>query len=261
MAFSGQGPTLEDFLGYFTQVLQDYMQKTGLVKKWFCLQLLIDQSRYVFDDSAMQVQQVLGDNEYLSPTTTENLDLGQRFWRGARGFPIEWHEDRLPLKTIEVVPIPNLSGFTVGVELGQPLLGTLAGYTNSGDFDLVTEFGQAMYGTIADIGGSLSVDVTKPLFGTISGFTASDQNLALLATARPAKKTYALDDPIDLLPLSLQVYLKYGVLAKIFSVDGETKDELRAKYCQLRYDEGIRLGKVIMEEGLVVEWDADPASF
>ena len=34
-------------------------------------------------------------------------------------------------------------------------------------------------------------------------------------------------------------FIKYGVLARIFSKDGEQRDDMRAKYCQKRFDLGV----------------------
>lgn len=36
-------------------------------------------------------------------------------------------------------------------------------------------------------------------------------------------------------------YMKYGVLARAFSKDGEQRDDFRAKYCQARFDLGVHL--------------------
>lgn len=42
-------------------------------------------------------------------------------------------------------------------------------------------------------------------------------------------------------------YLKYGVLADMFSKEGRGRDLLRARYCEQRYQEGIVLAQVLLE--------------
>lgn len=49
-------------------------------------------------------------------------------------------------------------------------------------------------------------------------------------------------------PDSFICYLKYGILALIFSQDGECKDNAKAQYCQARYAEGIGIAAGIMGE-------------
>lgn len=42
-------------------------------------------------------------------------------------------------------------------------------------------------------------------------------------------------------------YIKYGVLALAFKKDGENRDEFRAKYCQARFDLGVKLTSHFMK--------------
>ena len=42
-------------------------------------------------------------------------------------------------------------------------------------------------------------------------------------------------------------YLKYGVLADMFSKDGRGQDLLRARYCEQRFAEGIALASVLVD--------------
>lgn len=42
-------------------------------------------------------------------------------------------------------------------------------------------------------------------------------------------------------------YIDWGVLAKMFSKEGEAQDPDRAEYCSSRYEEGIALGRLLVE--------------
>jgi hypothetical protein len=45
-----------------------------------------------------------------------------------------------------------------------------------------------------------------------------------------------------LLPDPLLHYVKYGAMATMFNKDGEQRDPARAKYCQQRFDMGVKIG-------------------
>lgn len=63
-----------------------------------------------------------------------------------------------------------------------------------------------------------------------------------------------------LIPDVMAHYIKYGVLAKCWSKDGETRNPLRAEYCQKRYDMGIVLVQRFME-GIGMESKAPAQKF
>ena len=50
-----------------------------------------------------------------------------------------------------------------------------------------------------------------------------------------------------LVPDAWAPYLKYGVLADMFSKDGRGQDLLRARYCEQRFAEGIALASVLVD--------------
>jgi hypothetical protein len=61
------------------------------------------------------------------------------------------------------------------------------------------------------------------------------------------------------LPDIFTMYLKYGVLARAFSKDGEQRDDLRAKFCQKRVDFGVMLARMFLfaSETLATEMESD----
>jgi hypothetical protein len=72
-------------------------------------------------------------------------------------------------------------------------------------------------------------------------------------TVQPATSGLLAGDTIPLVPDSMAAYLKYFVLRKIFSSDGEAKDRSRAEYCRARIDEIVNLGQAIMSEDVLDE--------
>jgi hypothetical protein len=62
-----------------------------------------------------------------------------------------------------------------------------------------------------------------------------------------------------LLPDIFTMYLKYAVLARAFSKDGEQRDDLRAKFCQKRLDFGVMLSRMFLfaSETLATELELD----
>ena len=73
-------------------------------------------------------------------------------------------------------------------------------------------------------------------------------NLQLVATAQPSSYPATGSDNFNFIPDSFTPYLKYGVLEKIFSEDGEYKDTDRANYCRQIYLMGVKMVASIMTE-------------
>ena len=86
---------------------------------------------------------------------------------------------------------------------------------------------------------------TEPIY-KYGQFYPADRNLALVGTFGTLKTSFALGDTIPNVADSFTFYLGYGVLAKIFSTDGEAKDMQRAAYCAARFQEGISLARAMV---------------
>jgi hypothetical protein len=238
----------QDFLNYFFQVYTDWTQSTSLTKKITIIPSGFATSQYTVPDYAQDVQEVLYNDVYLHQTTGWSLDQLQRKWRTATGTPRSWHEDRLPVNTIEIIPIPNVDGHFVSVGGGGGFYGVISGVTTNTDFDINCPGG--LYGTINGFSGPLYLEIATAMYGTISDLVCSLGNVLIIAGARSTKTSFKLTDYIEGVPDSLTFYLKYGVLAKIFDANGESKDTQKAIYCAARLREGILLAKAVSQEGL-----------
>ena len=237
--------TVNQFLGFFSSAFKDFTQESGLVKKLFCQPITNGTGVYTEADAQLQVEDVFYNNRFLSPTDSYNLDALVLNWRTATGAPQTWHEDRVTVKAIQIVPAPILNGNTVGVSASY--YGTLSSVSNPVGFTFTTT--APFYGTISSYLGPIYLDPISAEFGTISNLAPSSANLMMSSTALPVQsKTYTLTDLIQGIPDSFTVYLKYGVLERVFKMAGEMKDELRARYCGARVQEGVNLARTIMQE-------------
>jgi hypothetical protein len=78
---------------------------------------------------------------------------------------------------------------------------------------------------------------------TVSGVT-----ITLVATAQPSTYPSSMATYMTFIPDTATSYVKYGVLAKIFSGDTEYKDDQRGKYCQDKYLEGLNYFQYLVTE-------------
>jgi hypothetical protein len=235
--------TEQDFLDYFSDVIQDWCQQTGVYKKLVALPVAAGTSQYTVPDFSVDVQESFYAHHYLSLTPALDMDSLVWNWRTKTGTPQRWHEDRLTAKKVEITPIPTATGSTLTVAV--PFYGTLS-TISGGDFDLTMT--APLYGTLSVTTGPDYWETDGPLFGTISDLATSSGNLLLCSTAKPPAIVFTLLDVIQCVSDSFVPYLKYGILAKIWSNDGELKDTLRARYAQARYQEGISLAQAIAQE-------------
>jgi hypothetical protein len=238
--------TEAQFLEDFREVLWDLLQRTGIVKALVVEALTSGTATVSLPDHVMDVDEALCSMRYLHYTTAEEMDnlLGE--WRTATGLPKRWHQDRLPQDTLGVQPTPSGDGDTVG--FSAAFYGTIS--ATSGATDLELAYSAPLYGVPSVFSGPAFVETIVPLRGTISEMVPSGANLLLVAAIKPLLRTYTLTDYIDVLPASFLPYVKYGVLARVFGRDGETRDPLRAQYCAARYQEGVNLAAAISTEAL-----------
>ena len=236
--------TEEQFLLDVWMVVGDFVQRTGMVRSLINLPVTAATASVGYPDYAMDVQEAFYDDRYLRRESGLSLDNLQRNWRtetSAR--PERWHEDRLPVKTVQVQPIPNRDGYTV---TSVPFYGVLSSTSAAVTFNIVSA--TPFYGTISSYTGPIFLEVPGRMLGTIGDLVSSALNVTLVATMKPAVDAFLMDDEIDFVPDSFISYLAYGVLAKIFSRDGETRDAARERYCTARWEEGLSLGRSISDE-------------
>lgn len=237
--------TEAQFLLDVWEVVGDFLQRTGMIRSLINMEVTSGTSSVGYPDYAMDIQEASYDDRLIRRESGLSLDNLQRQWRTETSSrPERWHEDRLPVKTVQLQGIPTRSGYSV--TMTAPLYGTISSASTPVTFDLVPA--AALYGTISSYTSAMFLEVPGRLLGTVSDMVSSALNVTLLATMKPAVDTYTLEDTIDFVPDSFIQYIAYGVLTKVFGRDGETRDASREKYCQARWEEGITLGKAIADE-------------
>ncbi len=203
------------FLDALAVVLLDWAQRTGLTKHIYTEMISAGVSEYIVPDAIMEPQLCFVGGKLIEKTTDAELNQNHFEWKRQWDVPRQWHEDSLAPKRIELYPIPNYNG--TNIPGGQP-----------------------PYGKYVD--GSGNPD-----------FFPSERNLTIVGPAAPSKNTWALGDTLDAIEDCFVHYLAYGILAQIFSADGETKDVARGHYARARYEEGVSLAKALAAEELLDE--------
>ncbi len=236
--------TQQQLLDFFSDVLDDYYEKTRMVRKLFNVPVSTGIAQYPEPDVMMELQAAFYSERYIYREQALDLDNLQEYWRTQSGSPQRWNEDRLPLKTVQLTPIPQIAGFTIVSSAN--FFGTISNFSTPNDLTLAVTAN--FFGTISSYNSAAHLDTLPAFFGTTGNAADSTNNLMMVATARMPTTSYQFTDLIQLVPDSFVMYLKYGVLAKIFSMDGEMKDPMRQKYCDARYTEGINLAHAVMLE-------------
>lgn len=274
----------QDFFNLLSDVLQDFILRTGLVYSIFTQQLNAFVPTYQNPNDMNEVKVAFVGGQYIDHLAMFDLDDWQYQWEASSGTPEYWVLDGQPPKTLQVAPNPNYSGASyvmpVGPNVTTPvgIYGQFNGATPgqyTGTLVVSGTNGTWLSGNNFDV--NWSVNYYPPPNMTINGiayplasvtsptalvFTVApsvgvytwtvnisqDGNLTLIGPTGLDAVTFTLNQVIPVVPDSLTPALSYGVLARIFSADSETKDLQRAYYCQARYEEFCRIGSSISGE-------------
>lgn len=242
--------TLAQFLDYLKDTVSDMVQRTGVVKKLAINPAQFGVARYELPQFAMEVQEVFFNDTALFHSTGFSQDRDNSDWQRDIDLPVSWRNDRVGMKQFAVSPAPLRTGPVVPI---APQTGDHSLYTGFfgtiGGGSTYLRCDEPFFGILAGAGnGATYVETDGPLIGTVSDLQTSEGNLMSIVTAAPFNQGMTLGTVIEILPESMSMYLKYGVLAKVFSMDGELKDPQRAQYCAARVTEGVNLCKAIMGE-------------
>lgn len=269
--------TEQDFLNLFSLTIQDFIGRSGLVWSIFTQALSFGVSQYQQPNDLNDVKVCFVAGQYIDHSTLADLDDWIYDWQGKVGTPEFWHSDGLAPKTVELALTPNYNGASYALaNPADPTLqppfgvyglfnGATQGYytgtlgVTGTAATLIVGFGQpfdtawnnyypapniVLSGTPWPIQTVIdSTHLTLAVAPGDGGYSFSvnignDGNLSMIGPTGLNKITFVLGDVIPVIPDSFCFYLAYGILARIFSTDGEAKDIQRAYYCQSRYTEG-----------------------
>jgi hypothetical protein len=195
-------------------------------------------------DWILDGEEVFYNDTALEPGSQRQWDLTFPGWRKKISYPQYWAEDQLNPKQFISIPQAALNGDQVALGVPGGFYGTLSAATAG---TITVTVSGPWYGTISSATGDVYTETAGPFFGTIGTAVASPTNFAIIGTTGVFEGSLGLNSVIEGMPDSFTLYIAYGVLARIFSKDGEQKDDQRAAYCVSRYEEGVMMGKLVSQ--------------
>lgn len=225
--------TEAQFLDLYASKATDFLNQTGIIQRVWIGLAELGVPKYTLPDWAVEPLHVFYNERALTRTALGSAEEMNPGWMGDLSGPQAWRNDKVGVREIEVLPPPNREGR----QITDP-----SGVTRVDEVDAAEAQPSAFYG---DISG----EPERVFYGTDGGpIYISRSNLAVIATASLADSSAPESgDSVALIPDSFVHYVLYGMLATVFSQDGELKDVMRAQYCEARYKEGINIAKAIME--------------
>jgi hypothetical protein len=231
--------TDSEFYAIANEVVTDFLSKTQIIKKVFCVPLLVGVDTYTKPDQLGEIDEALAGQTHINRTSGFYLDNSDPSWPTQFNQPQSFKEDEVPVNQIQLSPMPNVEGeltYTYDQGYGVP-----ASTSGAVDFDIQANPSTPGYGVFAEAIGNPYLEAAGTGYGVYADMVCSTGNLTMIGNVIPTDPTY-----IQLIPASFQCYLKYGILSRIFSTNSELKDEQKATYCQARYAEGVNLAGAIM---------------
>ena len=231
--------TDSEFYAIANEVVTDFLSKTQIIKKVFCVPLLVGVDTYTKPDQLGEIDEALAGQTHINRTSGFYLDNSDPSWPTQFNQPQSFKEDEVPVNQIQLSPMPNVEGeltYTYDQGYGVP-----ASTSGAVDFDIQANPSTPGYGVFAEAIGNPYLEAAGTGYGVYADMVCSTGNLTMIGNVIPTDPTY-----IQLIPASFQCYLKYGILSRIFSTNSELKDEQKAAYCQARYAEGVNLAGAIM---------------
>lgn len=236
----------DNFLTHYGSIHADFLQKTGIIRTIHCQPQQFGVDTYVLPDSVGDTKQAFSEETALFESSESDMASLNPAWARQIRQPRSWSQDKGKMTNIRISPAPRIDGSQVAVN-GGALYGT-ASESPAGEVQVTCGTAEGLYGTIGGDNGSLSLIPTGPFFGTVAQFNVSKGNLAVIAQQSQFDQAPTLKGYVEWLPDSFALYIGYGILAKIFSTDGEMKNDQLARYCFARYEEGILLAQAISGE-------------
>lgn len=107
------GPVLgivtdEQLIELINLALQDFLQKTaGLYGYVYTQPVAQGVGQYQYPDAMQRADLAFLGGALLEPATVATLNAASRGWRINQGLPTRWHQDQLPIQTVELADLPN----------------------------------------------------------------------------------------------------------------------------------------------------------
>lgn len=232
------------FFAALGEALLEFASRTGVARDMYNIQAVAGTGVYSEPCGLADVLYVSFGDVYLFHTSGYTADR-RSAWFLKPGMPLAWREDELPIRRLQIIPTPMLTGHYI--DLDSVGFGTISAATAGQDFDVTST--NDGYGVISDAStGGVYLDSVNQGFGTITNMVPSVNNLQAVANTIPIDLPTSIHDIIPIVPDTFLCYLRYMVLDRLFSADSEQKDTSRAVYCRMRVEEGIGAITALMDE-------------
>ena len=100
----------QQFLDVLGVVLLDFTQRAALYKNIYTQRITAGNAIYNVPDDVMKPELAFVGGKIIEKAAEADLMQGHFKWRSDSGPPRQWHEDNLPVKTIELFPKPDFNG-------------------------------------------------------------------------------------------------------------------------------------------------------
>jgi hypothetical protein len=232
------------FFRALSDTIQDFCTRTGLARDMYNIQ--ITSGTTIYNEPCGLADSLYASYSEMAMYRDSGFSMDQNGpWFNDFGTPLSWREDELPVSQIQITPAPVMDGNYVS--LTSVGFGTISASTAGTDF--VFNSTNPGYGLISSAStGDVYVDPINEGFGTPFSINVSANNLQVIGNTVPTRLPQLQSNFIPLIPDSFVVYVKYGVLARLFDADSEAKDMARSAYSKSRYEEGVSALALIMGE-------------
>lgn len=239
--------TITEIIGYINDTSRDFILRSQISKLVTAIQSVTGQRIYADRSYTMQTDRIAFNRRPLYRTNRTLLDRQSPKWRTLSGVPRQYHQDQLSTKEFEADRAPTSamtgSGYTPSGLYG-PLREMSGSYTYTATIPAAGRGGifRYAYGTRAYNGFLRSV---SPYAGVIRELLSGLTNFEIIATRLVDEVTDASD--VLSVPDYTVLYIKLGVLSRMFAKEGEAQDMARSRYCEARYEGGIALLSRLMD--------------
>ncbi len=228
------------FIQYFRSVMEEFLS-CGLYKAIALTGQISGTVRYIVPDWLSDVEAAFSDGAVLFRDMESGIAQSTRNWQSITAQPRSWRQDKQFMYQIEIYPKPSIPNTT---NPNPSNFGIVAAWVPGGNLAQTNAF----VGTMTQAGQVATFTSPGVFFGAQPLNTFSRTNLAMVGRLGLMTENVNLASPIEHLTDDWVWVLKYGILAKIFDSDSENRDVLRARYCRSRFDEGVMLARMIMDE-------------
>jgi len=235
---TGEVLTDAEFLRILNDSLRNIFESSACFLKIIAIPESLGVRLYDYNYLVNQICVALSDEYNIHEGAGNYWDNSDYRWQQAGpGTPQEWRTDQLDGDQLEIRPAPAWNGYEV--EYTEPFYGTFSESASPVTFDIDYDpTSSGMYGTISKTDlGSVYVEFTAPMYGTVANITENTLNISLLSSYTLENEIETLDEYIPDLPDMFEPYVKFAVLASVYAIDGETKNETLTKYYKKRTDE------------------------